>query len=86
MLLMASTVGRRCRKIFPNQNKAGWRGVGTSCTIKDMTTKVSDVGEALKTVITTTGNHSGAISAPIRYAHPGESADRRLMHAIVTDG
>jgi hypothetical protein len=61
-------------------------GVGTSGTIKDMTTRVSDVGEALKTVIATTGNHSGAISVPIRYAHPGESADRRLMYAIVADG
>jgi len=51
-----------------------------------MATEFSNVREALKAVIPTTGNHGGAISVPIGYTDPGESTDRRLMDAIVTDG
>lgn len=51
-----------------------------------MSTEFPDIGEALETVITATGDHCWAISVPVRYAHPSKSPDRRLMHAVVTDG
>jgi hypothetical protein len=51
-----------------------------------MATRFSDVGKALKAVITPTGNHSRAIPVPVRYAHPVESTDRRLMHTIIANG
>jgi hypothetical protein len=59
---------------------------GTSGTIKNMSTKFPDVGEALETVIPTTGDYCGPISVPVRYAHPCKSTDRGLVHAIITDG
>ena len=57
----------------------------TSGTIKHIATKLSDVGEALKAVIPAAGNHRRTVSMPIRYTYPGESTDRRLVYAIVTD-
>jgi hypothetical protein len=78
---MASVVGNVSEDF---QYQASWEG--TSGTIKDMATKFPDVGEALETVIPTTGDHCGAISVAIRNAHPCKSTDRRLVDAIVTDG
>ena len=66
------------------QYHASWKR--TSGTIKDMATHFPDVGETLKTIIPTTGDHCGAISVPIRDAYPCKSTDSRLVHAIVTDG
>ena len=78
---MASVV----RKMSVNlHHQASWKG--TSGSIKNMATKFPDVGEALKAVIATTGNHCGSVSVPIRYAHPCKGTDCRLVHAIVTDG
>lgn len=51
-----------------------------------MATEFSNVREALKAVVSPTGDHGRAISMPIRYTHPGESTDRRLMDAIIADG
>ena len=51
-----------------------------------MSTKFPDVGEALETIIAATGDHCRAISVPVRYAHPCKGPDRRLVHAVVTDG
>ena len=51
-----------------------------------MATEFPDVREALKAVIPATGDHSGAVSVHIGYTDPGESTDRRLVGAIVTDG
>ena len=81
MVLIASVM-RNVSEDF--QYQASWKG--TSGTIKDMATKFADVSETLKTVIATTGDHCRAISVPIGYAHPCKSTDRRLVHAIVTDG
>jgi hypothetical protein len=78
---MASVVGNMS-EVLPYQ--ASWKG--TSSTIKDMATKFPNVGEALEAVITTTSDHCRAISMAIRNAHPCKSTDRRLVHAIVTDG
>jgi hypothetical protein len=78
---MASIVGKVSDYL---QYQASWRR--TSGTVKDMATKFPDVGETLKAVIPTTGDHCGAISVSIRYAYPCKSTDRRLVHAIVTDG
>jgi hypothetical protein len=61
-------------------------GYSTSGSIKDVSTKFPDVGEALKTVIAATGDYCWAISVPVRYAHPCKSPDRRLVHAVITDG
>ena len=66
-----------------HQNKASW--IGTSGTVKDITTKFPDVREALKTVIAPAGNHRRAIPVSVRHADPGERTDGRLMHAKVTD-
>ena len=51
-----------------------------------MTSKFSDISEALKAVIPATGDHRRTVTVPIWYTHPGKCTDRRLMHAIVNDG
>jgi hypothetical protein len=66
------------------QHQVSWKG--TSGPIKNVTTEFSDIGEALKTVIATTGDHCGAVSVPIRHAHPCKSTDRGLVNAVVSDG
>lgn len=58
----------------------------TSGTIEHMAAELSNVREALKAVVSTTGDYGGATSVPVRYTHPGESTDRRLMDAVVADG